>query len=438
MTIRQAIQTLIIAQVLFFGIGYSEETLAPDAAAPVAPPVCDAIKASANQPEPTPEPVFDDEISAESESPLSIHGYGGTSFGYVSNYEYEQAKNQGDWDNAYFALNLSYRTPDNLTMYIQTSLKSDDQDYDMALDYAFIDQRFSDAFQLRAGKLKTPFGLYTEIIDVGTLRPFVNLPVSVYGSWGWVTKSFYGVSGAGIVPLSNDWSLNYNVWGGQLEKFAYYDNWDNGLGLIEEYYIEDILKECFGVQLIFEAPSLGLKLGIAGYTGNDDSYYTAIEQDLDGDGNIDVIYPRTLDAANQRVSLVDAFIEYTDGDKVTVRAEFLKIITTEYYSVPGYDYLEQGWYIEASYRLTEHWQVAGGYTDYIAEYDDTGKYIHREFIVGFNYWFDANTVIKASYHNIFGHGYVFPSAEQHQAIIDAGESIKNKHHAVFTGVQFSF
>lgn len=257
---------------------YAAETAAlPAAPLESAPAAADTVDESS--------PEMDD-AGSDGAAQLIIRGFGGVSFGYVTNYEYEQAKKDGDWDNANFALNLSYRATDTLTCYVQTALKTDDQNHTMALDYAFIDQRFSDQFQLRVGKLKTPFGLYTEIIDVGTLRPFINLPVSVYGSWGWVTKSFYGVAGAGIVPVSNQWLLNYSVWGGQLESFSYYDNWDNGFGLIEEYYVEDIMKDCFGVQLILEAPMHGIRFGIAAYTGNDDTYYTAVERDQIGRAHV--------------------------------------------------------------------------------------------------------------------------------------------------------
>ena len=49
------------------------------------------------------------------------------------------------------------------------------------LDYAFGEYKFTDALKLRAGQVKQPFGLFTELMDVGTVRPFLYLPQSLYG-----------------------------------------------------------------------------------------------------------------------------------------------------------------------------------------------------------------------------------------------------------------
>jgi hypothetical protein len=51
-----------------------------------------------------------------------------------------------------------------------------------AYDYGFAEWRFSDALRLHAGRMKHPFGIYSEIFDVGTLRPFYTLSQSVYGA----------------------------------------------------------------------------------------------------------------------------------------------------------------------------------------------------------------------------------------------------------------
>ena len=38
-----------------------------------------------------------------------------------------------------------------------------------------------------------PFGNYTEIYDVGTLRPFYHLPQATYGPTGQIAESYDGI-----------------------------------------------------------------------------------------------------------------------------------------------------------------------------------------------------------------------------------------------------
>lgn len=63
---------------------------------------------------------------------------------------------------------------------------------EIKLDFAFGEWAFSDALKFRMGKVKCPFGIYSEVFDVGTIRPFYALPQAIYGAPGIVTKSYFG------------------------------------------------------------------------------------------------------------------------------------------------------------------------------------------------------------------------------------------------------
>src|SRR4051794_923896 len=54
------------------------------------------------------------------------------------------------------------------------------EEHDIDLVYAIADVRLSSRTSLRVGQVKQPFGLSSEVVQVGTLRPFVALPQSVY------------------------------------------------------------------------------------------------------------------------------------------------------------------------------------------------------------------------------------------------------------------
>ena len=59
---------------------------------------------------------------------------------------------------------------------------------------------------------------------------------------------------------------------------------------------------------------------------------------------------------------------------------------------------------------------------------------HEEWAVGVNYWFNANFVIKASYHNIKGNRFALPDT-----IGDVlAEGLDDTTHLYVVGTQFSF
>lgn len=61
------------------------------------------------------------------------------------------------------------------------------------------------------GKVNQPFGISTEVFDVGTLRPFQVLPQAFYGPVGLTSESYEGVGLTGSFPLLNSWHLSYDV-----------------------------------------------------------------------------------------------------------------------------------------------------------------------------------------------------------------------------------
>ena len=81
--------------------------------------------------------------------------------------------------NAYFSLNLSAAPTRTLSFNTQVFGVTALGEEDAEVDYAFAQWAPSAKFQLRAGKVKSPFGLYTEVYDVGTLRTL--LPAAPVG-----------------------------------------------------------------------------------------------------------------------------------------------------------------------------------------------------------------------------------------------------------------
>ena len=90
-------------------------------------------------------------------------------------------------------------------------------DDNFELDYAFAGWSFSDALELRIGRVKHPYGIYGEIFDVGTLRPLYQLARSVYGPVGFTARAYNGVGLSGWLDWDSGWALQYDVYYGQIE-----------------------------------------------------------------------------------------------------------------------------------------------------------------------------------------------------------------------------
>jgi hypothetical protein len=114
------------------------------------------------------------------------------------------------------ALALSARPVEKLRVSTLFELEQQEgaQKLEPALEYAFAEWKFSEALRVRAGRVKLPFGIYTEILDVGTLRPFFTLPQGVYGPTGTVVPGYNGIGLTGRWSHGGTWALQYDVYGG--------------------------------------------------------------------------------------------------------------------------------------------------------------------------------------------------------------------------------
>jgi len=85
---------------------------------------------------------------------------------------------------------------------------------EIKLDYGFASLRLGRSFDVRVGKVKHPGSLYGEVFGVGTIRPFLSLPQSVYSTTACLTfDSFTGVGLNGHLFAGN-WDFGIVAYGG--------------------------------------------------------------------------------------------------------------------------------------------------------------------------------------------------------------------------------
>ena len=375
--------------------------------------------------------------TAQDENSTRINGYGGWAVGNSDQYSYLTGIGDGDnqFKNVDFTLVVSAQPAERLTLYAQVGLRSDHETEETEVDIAAADWTLNEHASLRFGRSAFPFGLYTEIFDVGTLRPFFNLPQSIYGPTGFVAEGYDGAGLRGYFSTDGGWGISWDVYGGGLdadlaepfeqvleggegEPGGRKSGEGEGAEGEEEGEGEQEIKNVLGGRVVFETPVDGLSFGISAFGG---------EPTFDKLG---------LGTSWGDVHSYAAQFEYLT-DKMSVRSELG--------AHQGFDFETEVAYVELGYYLTDEWQLALRGDTVQVNSDEEEKLPaaarslleHDELSVGVNYWFNDNLVVKLSYHDIDGNLFAVPEGRELLEIIEAGK-LDDSNQLINLGVQFSF
>lgn len=352
--------------------------------------------------------------------PVEIHGFGGWSYNRSNTSEnrYLSSSKEGEAGYANMALAFSARTSNHFRVNAQVWWEQClDEEWTTVIDYAFGEWRYSDALKLRAGQVKHPFGIYTEVFDVGTLRPFFWLPQSLYGPAGIVSESYRGAGLTGSLLPSGEWSVDYDLYGGEMAiespnfasiYAAAIDDDDDGEAS-EEAEEEVELRDLVGCRVTVTMPGSAFRLGVSSYAGKE------------GGGE------------QEWHSVVGGHAEYL-ALRWQIRGECVYRVES-----PAVDAVAA--YVEAAGRLHGPWQVAAR-ADYSktrldGEVEESASSLrdHRDLSLGLNYWFSSDFVIKLSTSWIEGNRFARP--ENIRAAIE-GEGLSRESRLVTLGAQFAF
>ena len=350
---------------------------------------------------------------------VEIHGYGGWSYARSNSDDNRYLGSSKDGDADYlnvavlFAATASDRVRINTQIWWQ---ESEHEEGTSVVDFAFAEYRFSDALRLRAGKVKHPFGIYTEVFDVGTLRPFFWLPQGIYGPSGVVSEAYRGIGATGSTFPLGAWRLEYDLYTGEMSldapSFASLLAAATGTaGEGEPAEAEEgvELRDLAGGRIVVTVPASDIRLGLSAYTA------------------------RMEEGDRERHSSVGALVEYLD-DGWSFRGEYVFLKES-----PTVD-ATQG-YLELARHLGESWQIAGRVDhsqtrlDGLDAGDAASLLDHRELTAGLNYWFQTDFVVKLSASSVDGNRFALP--EDPRTAID-DEALARKMRLVSLGVQFAF
>jgi len=343
-------------------------------------------------------------------SDVELHGFGNWAYGRTNGNQYLSGDESGRYDHAAFSVNVAASAGDRLRVVAQPFFEDGPEGTEIALDYAFAEWKFSDKLELRAGKVPLPFGISTEVFDVGTLRPFLELPQAVYGPVGIVGESYTGVGLTGSFDLKGGWGLAYDVFGGgqQLEEFFPPEAVALGEDFDEITRVEKT-RDMLGARLVLATPFEGLSAG--------GSFYTGIE------------------SAISRRSAFGLQAEYRTGPW-SLRSEYVHEVVRD-------DIKATGFYGEAAYRIGPHWQVAAQHGRFtlelagVAEPAAPSLLEHEETAMSLNYWWNHNFVFKLSFHHVDGNRLAGPDPSELAGAVASGR-LEPTTNLVAFGAQFSF
>jgi hypothetical protein len=343
---------------------------------------------------------------------IEFHGFGSWAYGNTSVNEYLQGTPEGSYRDTALSLNFTADVSERLKIVGQVFWREDNFESETTIDYIFAEWKRSDALRFRIGQVKLPFGMSSEVFDVGTLRPFITLPQGVYGRVGLTAEAYRGLGLTGTAAIGRRWGISYDAYiGGQdLEEFEAPEAVLTGEPVSRETAFDtETSKDMFGGRVVFDTAVEGLRFGVSASTGTEV-----------GNGHRDAIGGQ---------------VEYL-SDVWSVRAEHVHESAHDHTRVDGS-------YLEAARRLGPHWQAALqvdrlhskllGVDDSIAP----SLQHHEEAVVGINYWFGPEFVLKLSWHRVSGNRLATPDPDDLGAIVFAG-SLEKRTSLIHFGGQFSF
>jgi hypothetical protein len=342
---------------------------------------------------------------------LTVSGFGQWGYGRTANENaYLVGEQDGGYDNAEFALALTARPQDDVVVAGQVFLAADGE---VSLDWAFAEYRLDDLLRIRAGKVKNPLGLFMEVKDVGTLRPFFTLPQSIYGPSNFAAEAYLGVGLTGEWEGARGWGLEYDLYAGALE-IPSFEPADAVLSGPPPYDFAaqaagedgtEAARDVVGGRVSLRTPFEGLTASVSAFTGE------MVEA-----------------AGRERIVCFGVSGEYAI-DRFQIRGEFFR-------ATEGGAETHLGGYAEVAWNFLPKLQVALRFDESHQHEDglpaDSRFLGHHETALGLSYWPSPNLVFKTSYHRVEGNRYAVPA-------LSAPDGATDRTTDLFVaGAQFSF
>ena len=160
-----------------------------------------------------------DEAALADDAPVEVHGFVSQGFLLSTGNDYLAHSKRGSFEFSEAGINVSKALGDRLRVGLQffTRDLGPNGDYRAKLDWFFFDYLWKDELGVRAGRVKLPFGLYNDTVDIDAAHTFALLPQSVYPT---DQRDFLlaqtGVELYGYRDLGAAGAVDYRAYGGTI------------------------------------------------------------------------------------------------------------------------------------------------------------------------------------------------------------------------------
>lgn len=251
-------------------------------------------------------------------------------------------------EQSLLAIQPSYSFTDKLSFTGQFVAHTND-DQDNGVEWAYLSYRPDNAWHLRAGKLRTPFFIYSDSYNVGYTYPWITAPVQVYNNY--LFSNFTGAS-ANYYTAGDSLSLNLE---------AYYGYFDGDVFLAGNKIEADTeIENLMGLVSTISHNNLSLRLAYhQAYIETIVPEIDVLRSILDGQGFNESA--KSLDPKGQ-VYALQTSLSY-DTLNSFYKAEWINIVAdldiapevTGYYLMAGH--IVNSWTFHLTYGRSEHSDV---------------------------------------------------------------------------------
>lgn len=308
------------------------------------------------------------------------------------------------WDFREIGLNASYRATPGILLSAQVmSRRAGEMDTGaLWVDYAFADFTLLETPEkqlgVRVGRMKNPFGLYTETRDVAFTRPGVIVPQPIY----FDRSRKFALSGDGVHLYGST-----TVPGGTLDVVALLgktpiNDRSSKAGLVGLHAHGDLEQNRLtpGIRILYETENGRWRGGV--------SYFDLSQ----------VYHPVNNDRHPRSTALLQPWIlslQYT-GESWTVTGEYSQRNTeVSRGALRIFDSIAENWYVQGQYRFHPGWELLLRYDSAVMDKHDrngsrfaadTGgqsftRYA-RDRVAGLRYDVTPNFMVRGEWHHVTG------------------------------------
>ena len=270
----------------------------------------------------------------------------------------------GSFYGTKFGLNVTSVVSDQMTVAAQMFSAIQEDNYHTHLDWAFARFDLSDAFAVRAGKIKYPVGIVNEYVDVGVSYPWIQPPLVIYSespSGPQATRESY--TGADVLwnTVSGDWTFGADLFSGQVDL----------TGMTIKKMVGLTARADWNDAIMVQASH---------YTGDmaPDDPTSMMGMMMDGKSHSATVAGVKMDWHN--------IVAYAESAKVKMDVTMMGITPMN----------SDSWYATLGYRFMGRYLPHYTYQKWDQD-DGDGQEIST---IGFNYSVSTNAVVKLEYSNI--------------------------------------